>query len=63
MDREIAAEIAEIKERLARLEEKVDWLVKMCARRNNSDKLIKYLIVLWLTFLSTLLGIEFGGKP
>ena len=59
----VEREIVEIRERLARLEEKVDWLIKMYTRRNNSDRILKWLFASWLSFLSLLLGVEVYGSP
>ena len=59
----VEREIVEIRERLARLEEKVDWLIKMYTRRNNSDRILKWLFAAWLSFLSLLLGVEVYGSP
>ena len=59
----VEREIMEIKERLARLEEKVDWLIRMYRSRNNSDRILKWLFAAWLSFLSLLLGVEVYGHP
>ena len=48
-------EIVEIKERLARLEEKVDWLIRLYQRRNN-DRYYRIAFITWLSFLSALVG-------
>ena len=63
MSVEIEREIVEIRERLARLEEKVDWLIRLCKHRNNRDWILKWLYAAWLSFLSLLLGIEVYGAP
>ena len=58
----LEGELAEIRERLARLEEKVDWLIRLYQRRNN-DKYYRIAFITWLSFLSAITGwLVAGGR-
>lgn len=58
----IQQQLADLRERVARLEEKIDVLATMQrGGMNGREKLIQWIVVAWLIFISALLGIEF--KP
>lgn len=53
---DVYQQIAEMRERLARLEAKVDMLLNTLKNGKNGSKIMQWLFAAWLSFLSAVIG-------